>query len=721
MSSHENQNASRIVDDEIDLGQLLGKLVDGRWWILSITSIFIVFGIVYALFATPIYQANGLLQIEKKSAGASLLGDMGDFFGEQSDVGAEIELLKSRMVLGQTVDELNLTTQVGVKYFPFLGQGWARLTGKPIPEILISRFEVHSQWMNVELELLILNDHQYRIQVDDLSLQGQKGQILSSNGIELLVSDFNAEAGTTFTIKKASHLRVINSLKSSLSVTEIGKNTGIISLRFEGGKPEYIRTVIDSISQNYLRQNINRKSEEAQRSLDFLASQLPEIHTELNEAEEKLNHFRRSNDSIDLSLEAKAALDTLIAIEKQLNELTFKEAEIQQLYTTEHPAYIALNEKREALYKSKEDVNILIKRLPSTQQEILRLTRDVEVGQQVFVQLLNKQQELSILKAGTVGNVRIVDTAVVEPIAVKPKRKLIVLIATLLGGMISVGFILLRAALRKGIENPEVIEDLGIAVYTSIPLSSVQSDIEEKLKLKKQSSITETLLAIRDPADLAMEAIRGLRTSLHFAMLEASNNIIMISGPAPSLGKSFVSSNLAAALANNNKKVLVVDGDLRKGYMRKSFGQINAFGLSDYLAGQCSREECINVIKEVPGLDFIGRGAVPPNPAELLMHPRFKELLDWANEQYDFVLIDSPPILAVTDGAIIGRHAGTSLLVARFRETTIKELQVAISRFEQSGVPIKGVLFNAVEKTASGYYGQYSYYQYAYTSDNTKD
>src|SRR5690625_1319472 len=705
---------AQIADDEIDLGRLLGLLLDHRWWIIGITSFFAIVGIAYALLATPIYQSNALLQIEKKTSGSSLLlGDMSEMFGEGSEVAAEIELLKSRLVIGNTVDDLQLTTQVTPNYFPLVGRGLARLLGQPEPQVVVSRFEVPAELVGESWRLTVKEDGRYTITYDDLSFDGTIGELLSDAGLELLVTDMDAEVGQKFTLSKSGRLRKINALKSSLSVSEVGKQTGVLSLAMEGADRDYIQQVVEHISQNYLQQNVMRNTEEAEKSLAFLEEQLPQILKDLNESELNLNSYRQEHDSVDLSLEAKAALDTMVEIEKQLNDLTFKEAELQQRFTRRHPSYISLLDKRETLNKTKERINASIKKLPKTQQEILRLTRDVEVDQQIYVQLLNKQQELNILKAGTIGNVRIVDEAVVEPLPVKPKRKLVVLIATLLGGMLSVGLVLLRAALHRGIESPEQLEEIGISVYAAIPVSQAQKEVEQRLKKKQRPPIEESLLALKDPADLAMEALRSLRTSLHFAMLEAENNIVLITGSAPEIGKSFICANLSAALAMGDKKVLAIDADLRKGHLQHLLGQPNKTGLTEYLAGQASLD---NVIKNIPfkGLDFISRGEVPPNPSELLMHPRLAELLQWASQNYDFVLVDSAPILAVTDAAIVGQHVGTSLLVARHGVTAVKEVEVAIRRFAQNNVKIKGVLLNAVEKRSSGYYGNYGYYQYQY-------
>lgn len=714
------QNNAAVENDEIDLGRLLGYLIDGRWWIVSITCFFMMMGVAYALLVTPVFKANALLQVEKKTSGTALLGDMADVLGgEQADAAAEIELLTSRMVLGRTVQELHLDTVVTPDFFPLVGRGVSRLMGQPYPRMAISRFEVASELIGTSFTLTLTGENRFTLEVKGRVLEGQVGKLLQNEDVTLLLSDVAAYEGQVFTLAKKPVLDVIAELQSGLQVSEKGKNTGIISLALEGEDKVRIRAVLDNISQNYLQQNVLRKTEEAQKSLDFLQTHLPQVKDDLNRSEELLNTYRQQNESVDLSLEAKAALDTMVGIEKQLNELTFREAELQQLYTRQHPAYIALMEKRQTLINTKSNINKSIKRLPKTQQDILRLTRDVQVGQEIFLQLLNKQQELNIMKAGTVGNVRIIDDAAVETRAVKPKKPLIVVLATLLGGMLSVGLILVRAAFHRGVESPEQLEEMGLSVYAAIPYSEDQAKIEQqKKKGRKAMALNEALLAARNPADLAMESLRSLRTSLHFAMMEAKNNIVMISGPGPGLGKTFVSTNFAATLAMGGKKVLVIDADLRKGYMQKVMGQEMGAGLSAYLAGQ---SEMMQVISKTgfDGLDFVCRGAVPPNPSELLMHPRFKALMDWAAEHYDFVIVDSPPILAVTDAAIVGQHVGASLLVARFAKTAVKEVEVAIRRFEQNGVVIKGVLLNAVEKKASSYYGNYGYYQYSY-GDKTK-
>ncbi|PLY38648.1 tyrosine-protein kinase Wzc [Pectobacterium carotovorum] len=722
MTEKTSVKVSETNSDEIDLGRLLGTLLDNRWLIIGVTAVFTVLGIMYAMLATPVYKADALIQVEQNS-GNSLLNDISSMLPDaKPQSAAEIELIKSRMVIGKTVNDLALDISIQQKYFPLVGKGIARLAGSEPGKIAVSRLDVPASWQDETLSLEVLPNQQYTVEAGDtVKFTGSVGQLENHNGITLLISDIAAESGTIFRIQKLNQLTAINGLLNNFNVADKGKDTGVLALSLEGDDPALTTKVLSSISQNYLQQNVERKSEEAGKSLEFLKEQLPNVRSSLNEAENKLNQFRQQNESVDLSLEAKAVLDTTVAVEAQLNELTFKEAEISKLYTREHPAYRALMEKRKTLEQERDKLNKRVGAMPKTQQEILRLTRDVQAGQEVYMQLLNKQQELSINKASTVGNVRIVDNAVIQPKPVKPKKALIVLLAMILGGMASTAFVILKTLLHKGIESPEQLEELGINVYASVPLSEWQQKKDRALlgnKSKKGNTRATDLLAVGNPADLAIEAIRSLRTSLHFAMMEAKNNVLMISGASPAIGKTFVSANLGAVIAQSGQRVLIVDCDMRKGYAHELMGTDGANGLSDILSGQ--RDVTKSVRKTaVDNMEFIPRGQIPPNPSELLMHSRFAEFVKWAGENYDLVLLDTPPILAVTDAAVISRHAGTSLLVARFEMNTVKEIEVSIRRFEQNGTEIKGVILNAIVKRAASYYGygNYHYYTYDYKSE----
>lgn len=748
MTEKNKTAASDHRHDEIDLGRLFGTLLDYKWWIIGCTLVAAIIGLSYATLTNPVYRADALLQVEEKSSGLAGMGELGEMFSQESSAVTEIEIIKSRMVLGTIVDQLRLDIQVQPKRFPIIGDFMARRYQGDSPaeasvftsyawggeEISFSELSLPSSLMdkaitvvagakrNGETEFaLLFNEEQI--------ISGVTGQQIESDTVfgrvTLRISELTARPETEFTLVQRTPLGVVNSLQGRVSVSERGRQSGILNAVLDGESPREIQTTLNAITREYLLQNIRRNAAEAEKSLEFLETQLPVIREELQEAENQLNSYRLQNESVDIRLETEGLLTRIVELEKQLNEISFKEAEISRLYTRSHPTYRALIEQKEQLQADRERLQQQIRNLPETQQEVLRLTRDVEVNQEIYVQLQNQAQELSIMRAGTVGNVRIVDEASVKPGAVEPKTTLLLIFSILVGGVIGVGIALAKGMLHKGIETPKDLEDVGISVYASVPLSEKQSIVEQNMKrFTKRSKNSprkqklNTLLLARDkPDDNAVEALRSLRTSLHFAMAEAKNNVVMISGPSPEVGKTFVSSNLAVVIAQAGMKVLLVDADMRRGYMHTTFGLDNVSGLSSYLSGAVELDKLIQA-SETTNLDFISRGTVPPNPSELLMSSRFSDFINWANTNYDIVIIDSPPILAVTDPAIVGKYAGTTLLVVRFMKNPLKEVEYTIERFEKSGIEIKGTILNGVEHTSRSSQGSNSdgYYSYNYES-----
>ncbi|QBH95171.1 polysaccharide biosynthesis tyrosine autokinase [Limnobaculum zhutongyuii] len=703
-------------EDEINLGKILGTIIDKKWLLVSITIILTLIGAFYALFTTPIYRADVLIQIEKNSTN-NLLNNVSEILSNNimPSTAAEIELIKSRMVIGKTVSDLGLNIEVSEKYFPIIGEKLSNLLGIKPGQVAISKFDIPETMYNYDFILTVLPDNQYSLKGNDIDIIGKIALIEKSNNISILISDIIAPVGTIFKIKKKDYLTTINNVLSDLSIQDTTKDGGILRLYVTGQDKDKIRKIADSISNNYLQQNVERKSEEAANSLAFLREQLPLIKRQLEEAEIKLNTFRQTNESVDLTLEAKSILDSMVSITSQLNEVTFKEAEISKLYTKEHPAYRSLLEKKNTLIQEKERLNKSVTNMPKTQQEILRLTRDVQSGQEIYMLLLNKQQELSINKASTVGNARIIDKAITQPNKIKPKSSLIILLSFIAGVFLSILIIFIQELFRRTINDSSQLESIGINVYANIPLSKNLKNRNRRL-IKQPLENHTKLLALEQETDLAVEAIRSLRTSLHFAMLDASNRILMITGATSGIGKSFISSNLAVVVAQSGVRVLLIDADMRKGGLHKLFKITMGNGLSDILSNNKEIEKCVYKTP-VDGLDFIPRGSIPPNPSELLMNKYFSSFIEWAGANYDLIIFDTPPILATTDSMIIGRYSGTNLLVARFEHSSVREVEMSLKRFEQNGLTIKGLVLNAVQQRASKFYGDGVFEYYSYQSE----
>ncbi|WP_369309239.1 polysaccharide biosynthesis tyrosine autokinase [Providencia rettgeri] len=681
--------------DEIDLLALFKVLKSNSIKIGFFTVIFAAIAVTYSLLATPIYQANATLQYDKLGQ-VSLLDQMSDvlpFGNSNNQVDSEIEVIKSRMVLGKTVADLNLDTLVAPAGFI------SKLFGETAP-LAITVYQLPDHLVGEPATLTFTSDNTYSLNIDGQVFGGNVGEVLKQGEINLLVARSSAKAGEEFALVKNARYSSIEDLRNDLTIGEIGKGTGIINLAIKGAdKAENVK-ILNSIIQNYVDQNTERKKEVTNNTLVFLNDYLPTIKAKLDNYENQLNAFRKKNESIDLSLEAKAALDTALQVEEKLNELTFKEVEIQQLYTRNHPAYQSLLDKRQQLLREKEKISKNIQKLPNTQQEIVRLTRDVAAEQAIYTQLVSKQQELSVLNSGITADVRIIDSAESQPKAVAPKKSLIVALATILGFIVGCAYVIAREFFNNKIKSTEDIDALGVNVYATIPFSTYEKKLIE--------AGNKNPLALENPADTAVEAIRSLRTSVYFSVMNQGNNLVMVTSASPGVGKSFVTSNMAVVLANAGKKVLLIDTDLRKGRLHKAFGLNNKGGLSEYLSQQSLEAPTIHA-NVIENLDVICRGKNVTHSSELLMGERFKQLLDKVKNQYDIVVIDTAPILAITDSAIIGKYVGTSLLIAFYGVNTVKDVDLSLKRFKQNDIDITGVILNGIDARSDDYNYHYEY------------
>lgn len=714
--------SSRDHDDEIDLRELLGTLMGARWVIAGFTGAAFALGVLYTEVATPIFQVNGLVQVEDNKSGGlgAVTSELGDLFEGKTQAVTEIELIRSRMVLGKTVDDLNLDLSVQPKTFPVIGRLWADDSAK----LDVSRFELSNAGEGEPFLVELLGNDKYAL-IDPeggLVANGKVNETLTASwlgeSLGLFVRAAIGQPGQRFVLTRMNRGEAINRLSANLSLSEKGRQSGIIELTFKHPNRQLAVQVLNQVANNYVRQNVERKSAEAETTLEFIETQLPEVKKALEAAEVRFNDYRRRTGSVDVTKEGELILQQTVQADTSLLTLQQERKSLLTRFTAEHPSVKALDTQIASIRAEQSRFSGDISRLPATQQELLRLTRDLQVNQELYTTLLNNAQQLKVVRGGTVGNVRVVDTAQLPLKPVAPKKPLILMLSLILGLMAGVGFAFVRQMLKSGVKDANQIESrLGLSVLATIPVSDAQEKLFKQIS-KKGGRMS--VLAHAAPDDLSVESLRSLRTSLHFALLDAPNNILMISGPSPQLGKSFVSVNLAAVIAAAGQRVLLVDGDMRRGYLNEYFGMPRDGGLSELIAGQREADQVIQA-SGINGFDYVTTGELPPNPSELLLHPRFEAFLKDVSQRYDYVLIDSPPVMAVTDAAIIGRLAGATLLLARFAATPLRELEHSAKRLQQAGVMVKGVLLNRVE-TSSGYGYSYGYkYAYAYKYGKRND
>lgn len=718
--------------DGVRLRELLGALFDRKWWLISITAVFAAVSLLYAWLATPVYRADAIAQVESKVPSLPGLADVNQSLGlgtRSTEATTEIALITSRAVIGKAVDALKLDVVIEPRHFPLVGGALARRAEAAAPgrlmdtRLAMSRFgwggealgvfrlDVPDDMLGAQLRLVVTGQGGYALydEAGTRLLVGIEGQAAYGHGVVLQVAELRAHPGMRFNLTKQPRLKVVSKLQKEVVASESGKESGILRVAYQSANPELAQQFLQHVMTAYVRQNVERNSAEASAQLQFVKEQLPGLRTQVDSAQAALSTYQTKANSVDLTLQTKGLLDQEVASEVSIQRLRMQQAEMDRKFTRDHPAYQALMRQLADLEGRKSGFQGKVRQLPEAQQELLRLTRDLQVSNEMYTAMLNQAQQLDVARAGTVGNVRIVDTAQVDKFdPVKPRRVLIVLGGAMLGIFLSIGLILLQLVFNRGVEDPAQLEELGLPVYASIPVSTRQVNDSTR---RRRDTRKVNLLAFTDPGDVAVEAVRSLRTSLHFARLEAKNNIVLISGASPNAGKTFVSTNLAAVTAQAGQRVLVIDADMRKGTLHKALGAAPTPGLSDVLSGKCTAVDVIRQQPELEALSFIARGDVPPNPSELLMHENFTRLLGRVQGMFDLVLIDTPPILAVTDAAVIAHHAGTSFLIARFGVNQPKELELAKTRFEQNSVKLNGAILNAVLPRVLGH-SSYGYYEY---------
>lgn len=713
------------------VGEIVAVVMEHRWLVATVTAVAVLMGVAWSVVSKPVYRADGLIQVEEKASGMSALKELQPLLGDSTTVSAELEILTSRMVLGRVIDKLKLNIDVQPKYFPLIGSAIARRYKGEQPNepvlgltsyawggdvLRVDSLDVPRDAHNKPLILTAGEKGRFELaDADgDLVVAGSVGARAEGHQFSIFVSNLTARPGTRFVVVKRSTEAAVAALRRDFAAKERGKKSGIVEVSLQGGDADRNATVLDDILKTYVRQNVERRSAEAENTLKFLETQLPTLKQEMDAAEAAYNAYRQSRGSLDLNLETQSVLQSLVEVDNQIVALKQERDELRQSFTPEHPRVQAVDQRLERLRERRKQFDSEVNKLPDTQQKVLRLARDVEVSTTLYTNLVNTAQQLKVSKAGTVGDVRVIDAAAVasEPVGIKAPAK--IAISALLGLIASLGIVWLKRSLRVVIEDPEIIESqLGLPVYATIP----HSEDEVALFGRARKGKTGELLAISKPEDDAVESLRGLRTTIHFALMDAGHNSILITGSSPGLGKSFISKNLGAVLAQAGARVVIIDADLRRGHINKEFGLRREVGVSEYVAGTVKIEDIVKPTA-VPNLWVVTTGQIPPNPSELLMHLRFEQMLQQLGEQFDTLIIDAPPILAVSDAAIIGRIAGATLMVARAGHHPVSELEQAVKRLNHAGVQVKGFVFNDLNTDRQRYRYGYKGYVYRYSYQN---
>ncbi len=717
-------------DKEADLMVYVQMILDQRWLIFFIALAITLAGTIYAMLARPVYEATLMVHVEEKGQREpkNILGEAGSMIDYKMAAAAEVELLRSRLVIARAIDNLRLYIDAKPVRFPLIGDWLSRRTLDAeawLPslswlegyawgdeKIRVSEFTLPVLLENRRFVVQSGEEGSYRVSEAESGIvfSGKVGETVKLNTpygpVLMHIEELRARPGVRFDLVRSSRLAAIESVQRSLDVGEIGKQSGILQATLKGSTADSVYQLLTEVGREYMAQNSARRTEEADKSLAYLNQRLPELKQQLEQAEARYNQFRNLHGTVDLGEEGRITLQRSAAARTRRIELEQKRTELMSRYTASHPAVMSVDAQLRDVSTELRQAAIQLKTLPVLEQEMVRLSRDVKVNSELYAALVSSAQQLQLITVGRTSNVRLVDAPERPEKPVTPNRPRIIAIAIFAGLFLGVLTAFLRRSLQTAFYDPAQLEKVsGVPVYASIPHSRTQ----ENLARGSDKSTHLPLLSRISSMDIAVESLRNFRTALQFCLSHTPNRIVLITGPTEGMGKSFVAVNLASIMAASGRRVLLIDGDLRDGHLHRYFHSERQGGLSDLLSGAPIEGVLRHDVLE--HLDFIATGSLPANPSEMLLRPSLQNLLEELAPQYDIVLIDAAPLLAVADSLVLGAHAGAIFLATRAGVTTPAEVSESLKRLARAGLSAKGLLLNDLP-LRSGRYGYGSPYSY---------
>ena len=393
---------------------------------------------------------------------------------------------------------------------------------------------------------------------------------------------------------------------------------------------------------------------------------------------------------------------------------------------------IQLESKCKEYLKLIDQLNVEIKKLPSKTLTYARLTRERKVKEQLYILLSEKLEETKITEASQSAHIRIIDPAA-PGIKVKPDIPKNLLLGLILGLGLGIGIAFLTEYMDQSLRSIESIQRLGVSVMGIIPQIGTKYGRYKKGGLFKKNQVnqnrnqnvnnfSERLITHLDPLNPVSEAYRSIRTNISYSMPDKEINSIMVSSPGPSEGKTTTAINLAVAFSQLGKKTLLVDTDLRKPIIHKVFNMERQPGISDFLVGINGHDDLLSIINktEIENLHLITSGKLFPNPSELLGSKRMKDVIKRLGDEFDIVIFDSPPIIAVTDSRVFANDIDAMVLIVKSGQTDAHHLKRAVNMLQSVNAPMIGCILNGFTHRHS-YYGDYDYYYEYYYSEHLKD
>ncbi len=712
--------------DTISLARLAEVLLRRRWHVATITLAFSLLGLGYALVVRPVYQADLMIQLDDGAAASSawsLLGDAASLFDVKSSPGAETQIIGSRLVVQRAVEALHLDIKARPSRLPVIGdllERWRTTHGGAAEVIDVARFDVPRAHEGEAFVLTMQSATAWQLEGPGLAvpLRGEvavERAVQSHAGeIRLKVAACSCRPGAVFTLVRHSRHKTVAAVRDKLLVKEPARQSGVLVATLTGPDPEQVRALLHEIGEQYVAQNVARRSAEAAQSLAFLERQLPDLKRQLEIAQGRYTSMTAQEGIVDLTEEARIALKSAAETQTQLLWLKQKRQELATRFTGEHPSLQAVEQQLGVVRGKQQDLDRIVRQLPELQRRTAQLTLDVRVATDLYTSLLASAQQLELMKAGRVASARVVDLAEAAEDPVAPDRLRVVLIAMLAGLIAGAGSALALEWIARTVGEPEEVERiLGLSVLGIVPDSAQQ----HRISATDAGNDGVRLLASVAPSDPAVESLRSLRTALQLSGLSPEHNVLLMTGGEPGAGKTFAVANLAAVLASAGQRVLLVDGDMRRGTLHRIFRRPAAPGLAEAL-GDVARAGGMVQREVLHGVDLLCQGSPHPNVGELLAVADYGACITALRGHYDIVLIDTPPVPVAADAAAMARHADVVLLVARMNHSRFEDLEAACKRLRMCGITPDGVILNGFQPRLGSYgYRHGGYYHHDAASE----
>lgn len=673
-----------LTNDEVDLKKIFFKILLNWRIVLVVNTIFIGLWFLYYTNATRIFEVQSLIQVDSsnKSFGRNSIEEIFSG-GDNTALEEQIEIYKSYSNLEKVIkkhfnnvkiNDKNLNTKN--EYYGLLKEIYFDI---PVDEPIYS------------FEILPLEEG---FEISDGTTAYSSNKYLW-NELNVLPNGYirieKPKNNTPIRFRYVNESITIQDLQRKIIISQIATSNftstnTLLKISLIGEDPLYLANVINSANAVFMNRSLSENKFEAEQSLEFLQSQLANIKNRLKEKEKLLNKIKSDNASIDIEIEIKALIEKSVSIDEAIKEIDIEIIKSKNLYNSSNPIYQSLVEQRENLINNREIIDEEIQKLPASQQQLVDLSRESQADQLIYEELLQKELEFSLLKASTLGDVKIIDSAHTTT-KVSPRGFISLVVFGFLGTLIALSIILLKNTLFAKIVAPSDVEDL-IPSIKNIGILNNFENSEDSIVDNSISNIVSNIFLIQENQ-------------------QKDNKVFLFVSGAPGQGKTTLSNLISRNAAKRTKKILLIDCDYRKGNHNK-----NAKKYIDDIYSLFNKDMDLSNFKVDENLWIV------PAPRKrdiqslnIFDSNSFKEAIDKFKEEFDYIFIDSPAFLVLPDALILSRFSDFVIPIIRHENSTVSNIQEVNNKLRTVGKSLDFYIYNAFNpRRLLNYYGYYGYY-----------